>query len=445
MYDEEPSTPSRYELASELTQSALAAIRRSSRRALHERRLRSGSQEAWQRPLAAGRWTLLTILVVASTTVLIGWLLWRVAGQTIGPARVNAELSAARIALAAGGGAGAGIGLLFAFRRQRHHEIDAREQRITELYINAVEHLGASEAPVRLGALHALARLGQENIGEQRTIADVICAYLRMPFPAECRKSSLILPAPHCASTPGGIEAVPTRPSASSEMANEVEAPAWTLEQWKQEREVRITAQRLLGRHLDDGTRWRFWGYTSLDLNGATLFDFQLNGGVTTEMSFAGATFVGETSFTRTSTRSAIFERAQFLGEASFAGASFNWDAKFSNASFYDRVRFDGTKFNGCAVFCDVQFQANARFAHTNFGGECKFDGTVFNEGAGFNGATFDSPPSCRGALTGHGRGISSWPESWKIMPTSGQYLSKIVDESRVRGSWRLPDLASGQ
>ena len=79
---------------------------------------------------------------------------------------------------------------MLAFRRQHHQEIatdltdhDATERRITELYTKAVEQLGSEKAPGRLGGLYALERLAQDNRDQRPTIVNVICAYVRMPFP----------------------------------------------------------------------------------------------------------------------------------------------------------------------------------------------------------------------------------------------------------------------
>lgn len=67
-------------------------------------------------------------------------------------------------------------------RSQLHAERDALERRITELWSKAVEHLGRTKATVRLSALHALARLAQDNPGHRQTTIDVLCGFLRMPF-----------------------------------------------------------------------------------------------------------------------------------------------------------------------------------------------------------------------------------------------------------------------
>src|ERR1700727_2353869 len=131
-----------------------------------------------------------TSAVVIVALVVTVWLLTIAHGAHAGTDRANARLDAVRTGLAAGAGAGAAVGLMLAFRRQHHQEIatvltdlDAAERRITELYAKAVEQLGNDKAPVRLGGLYALERLAQDNPGQRSPIVNVICSYLRMPFP----------------------------------------------------------------------------------------------------------------------------------------------------------------------------------------------------------------------------------------------------------------------
>jgi hypothetical protein len=134
---------------------------------------------------------LIAVIAVALTaSVITTWLLTIASHATLATDQVNARLDAVRTGLAAGAGAGAAVGLMLAFRRQHHQEIstvlsdhDATERRITELYTRAVEQLGNEKAPVRLGGLYALERLAQDNNKQRQTIVNVICAYLRMPFP----------------------------------------------------------------------------------------------------------------------------------------------------------------------------------------------------------------------------------------------------------------------
>ncbi len=200
-----------------------------------------------------------------------------------------------RTGLAAGAGAGAAVGLMLAFRRQHHQEIatdltdrDATERRITELYTKAVEQLGSDKAPVRLGGLYALERLAQDNPAHRQTIVNVICAYLRMPFSATAPTSK---PEPEATEDPGerGAE-TETRTDGNGDT-------------WQQERQVRLTAQRILAEHLRDDRAKdqhstdppgsRFWPDIRLDLAGATLIDFNLENGVMADADFIGATFSG--------------------------------------------------------------------------------------------------------------------------------------------------------
>ncbi|MEU4443619.1 hypothetical protein AB0K14_09075 [Actinosynnema sp. NPDC050801] len=110
---------------------------------------------------------------------------------------------------------------LHAERTAAAAEQDAAERRITELYAKSVEHLGSASAPVRLGGLYALDRLADGNPEHRQTVVDVVCAYLRMPYPP----------------------------------VDEADQ-----QEWIQEREVRVTAQRILasrcaptGRHPTAG------------------------------------------------------------------------------------------------------------------------------------------------------------------------------------------------
>jgi hypothetical protein len=97
--------------------------------------------------------------------------------------------------------------------------------------------------------LHALERLAQNNPAQRQTIIDVICAYVRMPFPLPDDK-------------PPGEDAP---------------ADAHTrYEQRRQELQVRLTAQRLLVAHLWPDAADTFWPDINLDLTEAQLYRFDL-------------------------------------------------------------------------------------------------------------------------------------------------------------------------
>src|SRR5439155_20523396 len=144
-----------------------------------------------------------------------------------------------------------------------------------ELYAKAVERLGFEKAPVRLGALYSLERLAQDKPERRQTIVNVICAYLRMPFP-------LTMPASKPEPAAAGEQGVPD--TKIETMTDELG------DTWRQEKQVRLTAQRILAEHLHDKRAKgqhptdppssRFWPDIRLDLGGATLIDFNLENGV---------------------------------------------------------------------------------------------------------------------------------------------------------------------
>jgi hypothetical protein len=149
-------------------------------------------------------------------------LLWRYGGASPG-VELDAIRTASTITVAAGG---------------------AAEQRITELYTRAVDQLGTKDAPIRLGGLHALERLAEDNTAQRQTIVDVICANLRMPY---------------------------TPPDDQAPGEDTPEDVHHHHEQRRQELQVRLTAQRILISHLKPEAVAVFWARIDLNLTEAHL------------------------------------------------------------------------------------------------------------------------------------------------------------------------------
>ncbi len=328
--------------------------------------------------------------VVITALVVTIWLLAIASHAKPGTDQANARLDAVRTGLAAGAGAGAAVGLMLAFRRQHHQEIatdltdrDATERRITELYTKAVEQLGSDKAPVRLGGLYALERLAQDNPAHRQTIVNVICAYLRMPFSVAGPTS--YHPEPEATGDPKEG----TWPETASRGNG---ATGWQALYDSgpelQERQVRLTAQRILTEHLRDDRNPdqrsarppgpRFWPDTELDLAGATLIDFSLYECHVTGADFAGATFSGP----------AWFRKTTFDGPARFAGATFVGEARFDWTTFTS-ADFIGATFSGEATFDKATFSELATFGETTFGGYVRFSDATFSMLAGFDETTF--------------------------------------------------------
>jgi hypothetical protein len=399
---------------------------------------------AW-RPIPAWRWMFAAAVAVVITAFVVTMWLLAIAGHAKpGTDQANARLDAVRTGLAAGAGAGAAVGLMLAFRRQHHQEIatdltdrDAAERRITELYSKAVEQLGNDKAPVRLGGLYALKRLAQDNPAHRQTIVNVICAYLRMPFSPAAPAGK---PEP---------EAEATNVPAAETEANTA-APGDT---WQQERQVRLTAQRILAEHLRAKDRRstrpnpRFWPGISLDLTGATLIDFSFDEGVAADAWFGGATFAGTASLRETIFDHAWFTGATFGSHAWFGGACFyhaEFDraiftgyADFSGATFGEGdARFNGAFFGGEAIFHEAAFGGNAEFQATTFTGHADFSAAAFCAGdARFNEATFGRDADFVGATFSEGSraGHVWWPTGWCLGPdgNGGYTVIRANDNGR--------------
>jgi hypothetical protein len=252
-------------------------------------------------------------------------------------------------------GAGGVVALLLAARRQRSTEIalqqkdrdqahqeeiakaaqeDATERRITELYTKAADQLGAATAPVRLAGLYALERLAQDNPRHRQTIVNLMCAYLRMPYP--------------------------------------VENPREYDRHLVEEREVRVAVQHVLADHLrpQASAEGLFWVGIDLNLRGATLLDLDLTGCHMAAARFDGARFAGDTRFVGvTFHETARFDGARYLDTAWFSRTIFKKNASFTLTRFGGEARFDGARCEGTAWFTGASFVGAAqidgpRFAH---------------------------------------------------------------------------------
>ncbi|MFJ6671465.1 pentapeptide repeat-containing protein [Actinosynnema sp. NPDC091369] len=247
-------------------------------------------------------------------------------------------------------------------------ERDAEARRVTDLYTKASDQLGSDKAPVRLAGLYALERLAQDNEHQRQTVVSVLCAYLRMPF-----------------DPPGD------RPGEDVDQQTRGRA---------QEREVRLTAQRVLATHLRPGDA--FWADTDVDLTGAVLIDLDFSRCVLRRGRFDEARFVGYANFFGSEFEDgASFVRATFAGRAVFYQArfprgvhfdqgGFDGDADFTRAWFAKDAGFSATTFQEVARFTGAGFTALAWFRDTRFAAPVTFSDTMFSAGADFTRAAFD-------------------------------------------------------
>ncbi|WP_433688075.1 pentapeptide repeat-containing protein [Micromonospora carbonacea] len=320
-------------------------------------------------------------VVGAVTWSAVTWLQGSMPMVGDGVQRAQLRVESIRTGLTIGAAVTAAFALLLAFRRQQlaertqqATEYDAGEKRVTELYVKAADQLGSDKAPVRLAGLYALERLAHDNPAHRQSIVEVICAYLRMPYTPPDDQ-----PAPMAATPPPADEAAPVAATDDSDK------PAVDP---REERQVRLAAQRILARHLrptspEGEPHPLYWGTkVTLDLTEAVLIDFDLTGCRLHNATFTKAHFTGP----------ARFDKATFSGGAGFVEATFGGGAGFGGVTFGGDAMFAGATFSGGAGFVEATFSDVARFVATTFNGDAWFDWVTFGDGAMFAGATFSGP-----------------------------------------------------
>jgi hypothetical protein len=169
-----------------------------------------------------------------------------------------------------------------------------------------------------------------------------------------------------------------------------------------QEREVRRTAQRILGFHLRPGPSDRhpaetFWAGIDLDPTGAVLIDFDFGQCRPRQTRFDDAKFIGD----------ATFRRAEFTGDAWFQAARFAGKAWFNGASFGEAAMFEAATFTDDAVFGEVSAAALTTFEGATFTGEAWFRSAKFAGVSVFREAKFARgvPPEVEPVAGDGGRG----------------------------------------
>ncbi|MEU5403915.1 pentapeptide repeat-containing protein [Streptomyces sp. NPDC005963] len=276
-------------------------------------------------------------------------------------------------------GAGALVALVVAYRRQHVDEVGAHREATrlhTERFSQAVDKLGSDSPAVRLGGVHGLAGLADDAPDDslRQTCIDVLCAYLRLPFPTDPGE----LPNPLPDDTP------------PAEVQRETHQDK--KDRYHALREVRHTILRLIGDHyrIAHGTH-RSWQGCTLDLTGVTIDG---------DIDFTGATFAkGRVSFDRAtfSDGRVSFDRATFVGgrvtfhRTMFAGGRVTFhEAQFtgSGVTFHEaafsgsKVSFWGATFSGAVSFHDTAVTGGrVGFSSATFSGTVGFDRSAFRDG----------------------------------------------------------------
>lgn len=280
------------------------------------------------------------------------------------------QLDIIKISLSVVAGVGGVIALTVAYRKQKLGEAAHGREEVklfTERFGACVAQLGDDSPAVRLGGVYALVHLANDWETGRQTCIDVLCAQLRMPYPAD--------------------------------QPDDPEIHAAFLSQ----REIRHTIWRLIGDHLRPGATRHPWDGHSFNFTGATIDGADLHGIVLTggEVSFRGAQFTDRPTFFSDSNFCGAFvdfTEARFLGpKVDFSRCNFSSGlVEFSQSRFLGgEVTFHQAQFAGSdVVFADAKFFASTVdfvFAELT-GSRVSFSDIEFSgEELDFSGATFTS------------------------------------------------------
>lgn len=397
--------------------------------------------------LAGRRWDVKVGLLVGTALLAVAVLAFAVAWiLKVDPGRGPAD--AVRSGALAAGAVLALYGLWLNDRRrqmeEKNHKLEIersghdRERVASERFARAVELLGNEADHVRVGALHALVGLAKTWPDMRQTVGDILCAYLRRPFDhGEYRKAR------------GAAE------------------PADDAEKADNERQVRLTAQRLIQDLLAMAAE-----PMRLDLTGAVLEQFTLRSVKLSALVADNAQFYRATTFDTigVSTELSLREAALF-GDAKFVycnltsltldGATFRADTDFSYSVLSGRCRALTTRFlgslqcghmsfgadlkwrievTGSASFREATFNWGADLSNSQFRGDATFDGAYLlvgespHEPTTFDGVTFGQSLSFR-----IGEPIpNGFVGGMRVRPNSDARLPQALEVVPQSNTWHL-------
>lgn len=266
------------------------------------------------------RWLIaVTVAVLVTIGTGVGILLW-----DSGVAKID-------VVKTAGVAGGAVVALYALWLNDRRRQTDEARQAIEkakhgletdkiadERFARAVEMLGHDADQVRLGAMHTLGGLAESTPRYKQTVLDVLCAYLRRPF---------------------------THPSFDSGSADPDRHHSGNVHENDHERMVRQTAQRLITDLLPWGDDRHEGPMYNLDLSGASLEYFRLEGRRIGWLTARRAQFYGYSRFREMHTcRPALFSGATFHGRLQLGKAELMGGVSFQEVTFKTDVELSDAK-----------------------------------------------------------------------------------------------------
>lgn len=407
----------------------------------------ASSPTSWRYPkpikMSFGVNLFFVLVISLATAFLVGATLWVAIGRPSLRSSVawtaQDSFNFLKIVLSVIGGLGGMVALVVSYRKQRNAEAaENREDNrlVSEEFSVATEKLGSDSAPVRLAGIYALERIGQNNPTQRQVIANVLCAYLRMPFHVDEQEWTKRI-----------------RGDATNEDAVDVGVPqaATDLYDFESELQVRETAQRIIKKHLywPQGCKNppdSFWGALEVDLSGATLVDFSLSDCRIQRLKMPYTKLVGLTGVDRSAIHDQLDMRnaricsgltlqdsdcrggftlfgAHLKGPMALRGTKIeqylNARRVVSEISFdFHGVIIDGDLIfassisNGLASFSSVTVKGGAFFTNSSFNSSAFFDQAIFEGFSVFSAARFNNKVNFSTARFSNGAYLDGYYET---------------------------------
>ncbi|WP_083753930.1 hypothetical protein [Actinosynnema sp. ALI-1.44] len=237
-----------------------------------------------------------------------------------------------------------------------------RERSTDERFARSIELLGDEADQVRVGAMHALAGLARSRSEYTQTVLDVLCAYLRRPFDHA-----------HYARLRGADEAVEESVDAD------------------RERQVRLTAQRLIGELLPESGDGRAPTY-DLDLTGATLEYFDISERVVGQLTARSVNLYEANAFGNMEIfGDAWFTAAHSWGKFIAPGTTFHKRAWFANFEADQLVDLKQSKFDGVTKLAQATFDGKVVLRGSKFAQPIDLNHSTFRGGIDMSSAVASS------------------------------------------------------
>ena len=256
-------------------------------------------------------------------------------------------------------------------------------------YAAAASQLGDVQPITRMSAVLALIELADEWLQavhltktqrrrKAQTVIDMLCSYVRSPFPLAAEQKRLLGDAPE------DLE----------------QMRRFRAEQAELEAEIQVR-ERILS-EIHDRVRWQLRNGAGGSHRVPAEADMLTGAWSRLSYNFSGATFFYPVDFSE----SAWGEKVSFRGctyrfDADFGASLYAADAVFSGSKYGEQVRFSDSIYRGYVSFAGSTYGGEARFEDSQYDGDVDFFGSTYRGSVTFANASYERRVRLSGSTYG--------------------------------------------